>query len=70
MAHLSKQEIQRQVDALAQQYIDRMRVAHIKRQAEIQAQIEECERQKEVCSKRLAELESRFGSTNPKKETT
>ena len=56
MAHLSKQEIQQQVDALAQQYIDRMRAAHLKQQADLRQQIEECERQKELCRKRLAEL--------------
>ena len=52
------EQIQQEVDALAQQYIDRMRAAHEKRQADLQQQIEECERQKELCSKRLRELYS------------
>jgi hypothetical protein len=50
------EQIQQQVDALAQQYIDRMRAAHEKRQGELQLKIEECERQKELCRKRLLEL--------------
>jgi hypothetical protein len=50
------EQIQQEVDALAQQYIDRMRTANEKRQGELQSQIEECERQKELCRKRLHEL--------------
>jgi len=53
---MTKQQIQQQVDKLAQKYIARMRAAHEKRQAELQRQIEECERQRELCRKRLREL--------------
>ncbi len=52
------EQIQQEVDTLAQQYIDRMRAAHLKRQADLQQQIEECERQRELCARRLAELDS------------
>ncbi|KKM14219.1 hypothetical protein LCGC14_1708360 [marine sediment metagenome] len=55
---MTRAEIQQQVDALAQQYLDRLRVAHEKRQAELQAQIDECERQRALIAKRLAILDS------------
>ena len=53
---MTKQAIQRLVDKLAQQYLDRMRAAHLERQADLQRQIEECQRQKELCRMRLQEL--------------
>jgi len=55
---MTRKQIQEQVDALAQQYIDRMRAAHTKRTIELAQQIEECQRQQELCAKRLAELDS------------
>lgn len=54
---MTREEVQQQVDKLAQEYIARMQAAHAKRQAELQQQIEECERQQELCRKRLRELE-------------
>ena len=53
---MTKEEIQEKVDRMAQEVIARMRTAHKKRQAEIQEQIKECQRQAELCRKRLREL--------------
>ncbi len=53
---MTNQAIQLQVDKLAQEYINRMRAAHAKRDAELQRQIEECQRQQELARKRLQEL--------------
>ncbi len=53
---MTNQAIQLQVDKLAQEVVDRMRIAHAKRNAELQAQIEECQRQQELARKRLREL--------------
>ena len=56
---MTNQAIQRLVDKLAQAAIDRMRIAHARRCAELQAQIEECQRQQELCMvacRRLVEL--------------
>ena len=54
----TQKQIQQEVDKLIQQRMDRMRAIHEKAQAEIQEQIEEYQRQAELCRKRLLELDS------------
>ena len=53
---MTNKEIQQTVNKMSQQHTDRMRAIYKKAQAEIQEQIEECERQAELCRKRLLEL--------------
>lgn len=54
---MTNKEIQQTVNRMSQQHIDRMRATFKRAQAEIQEQIEECERQAELCRKRLMELD-------------
>ena len=54
---MTREEIQQQVNKLAQEVLARMRAAHAKRDAELQQQIEECQRQQELARERLRELE-------------
>ena len=53
---MTNQAIQRLVDKLAQSAVDQLRIACAKRDAELQAQIDEWLRQQELCRKRLREL--------------
>ncbi len=53
---MTNQAIQLQVDRLAQEAVDRMRIAYAQRDARLQAQIEEWLRQQELCRQRLREL--------------
>ncbi|KKK76855.1 hypothetical protein LCGC14_2859430 [marine sediment metagenome] len=55
---MTREEAQQIVDKLAQKYIDQMRAAHTKRTIELAQQIEECQRQQELCAKRLRELDA------------
>ena len=53
---MTNQAIQQQVDNLAQEAVDQLRIAYAQRDAELNTQIEECERQIGLCHKRLLEL--------------